>query len=123
VPQKTHKIVNLSVQFELILYFFFVFFFYNGNASDDQNDSHLDGPSRKREVNGGPLYATVETLIVTDYSCFVAHQRYAGTTNVSVVLLNMKFYFAHLLYLVCKLDSNNDKGKNPVRRASANLTL
>ena len=46
------------------------------------------------------MYAYVEVVAVTDYSVFLAHQIYANTTNTSQVILEIKAYYAHLIYAV-----------------------
>jgi hypothetical protein len=67
----------------------------------DKNDINGNDDKRKRAVNGAPLYAVVEQLAVVDYSNFVQHSGYANTSNLSIVLMNMRIYFAHLAYGVC----------------------
>ncbi len=71
-----------------------------GKKRSVDSANYKNGNTKKRAVNGQPLYAVTETVAVIDYSNFVAHSGYANTTNVSVVLLNMKMYFAHMFYAV-----------------------
>jgi hypothetical protein len=63
---------------------------------------------KKRAVKN-PANAYVELLVVTDYSIYLAHQQYANSSNATFVLLQMKIYFAHLIYAVFVLtDKIND---------------
>ncbi len=55
----------------------------------------------KRSVNGAPVIASAEIVVVTDYSVYLAQQQYANSTNSTFVLQQMKIYYAHSIYAVC----------------------
>jgi hypothetical protein len=55
----------------------------------------------KRSVNGAPVIASAEIVVVTDYSIYLAQQQYANSTNSTFVLQQMKIYYAHTIYAVC----------------------
>ncbi len=54
--------------------------------------------NKKRKVTGQSSITqfNVETLVVTDYSLYLDHQRYANSTNQDLVLVHMRIYFSHV---------------------------
>ena len=57
----------------------------------------------KRSINEQTVSLYIETLLVTDYSIYLDHQRYANTTNQDLVLLHMRIYFSHVFNAVIEI--------------------
>jgi hypothetical protein len=57
----------------------------------------------------------VETLVVTDTSVFLDHQRHANTKDQDLVFLHMKIYFTHLMNIVNQRYINSFKNDPELR--------
>lgn len=68
----------------------------------------LSGDLKKnsRAVNGEPVVADVETLVVVDVSIYEDHKEYLKTTDQERILDHIRLYYAHTMNGV------NDKYQN-----------
>lgn len=64
---------------------------------DGFDEFHRSSRSKRAQANGQPFDLYVEVLVVTDYSIYQDNIEYAQTSDVNLVFLYMKTYFAHYI--------------------------
>ena len=81
-----------------------VFYFKNRqNAPIVSINLSVDELQRtERSVNGGPVYAYTECVLVADYSAYVKAQTISNSTDMNFVFSFMKIYYSHVMNSVSK---------------------